>query len=475
MPIDCKVLLDYLERTGELLRVLAHVAEPLRDGKDQLPSLDPQIQNRFMTLLLAKFEILESILCSEGAADDMDVDGAPLPISDAVILLTRLLQFDLGFPGVWTKETEVCGNNLVAVLFRLVLVGSLLTFIRALLIFVQQLFSSGDKLDVVLFPLLLDTLYYLIDGTPCVTPMFSILQILSPELPQPSKGVVFDPFRNYPDFPYSCIPSDAPPSYVGPLRALLAHFSPSPTVANLSTAHRDATSGNLVLGVPVVNRPWEWIENIGEPITAQDQEAHTQHPIRNASSLSLELFGARATGDGIVDAQLYQFEDGLNAESMFKRDWRETRIEPDGAWHGVDSAGAHDREEEADELGQMPTFAGQRGMDSRSKPGSRRVSPASSVRSRASGSGGTGSMRPSPSQNSSSRPTATNSTVSEPMGAEGKGSGGKRSAAKRKAAMDDSDDEVEIVEGPIPAPAGRSSKKAKPTASKTIKARAKKK
>ncbi|KAJ8595766.1 hypothetical protein M405DRAFT_837596 [Rhizopogon salebrosus TDB-379] len=62
---------------------------------------------------------------------------------------------------------------------------------------------------------------------------------------------------------------------------------------DLAHTHRDST-GRLVYGAPVQNWPWEWIENIG----GNDQDDST---VRSAPSLLLELFGAKATGDHLIN------------------------------------------------------------------------------------------------------------------------------------------------------------------------------
>jgi len=164
--------------------------------------------------------------------------------------------------------------------------------------------------------------------------------------------------------------------------------------------------------------------------------------IRNTASLSLELFGAKATGDRLISSVQDDerrmpsrlegiFEDKLTAESVFRRDWRETRLQR----HPDVRAGERGTGEGADELGNLPTFGVQ-------KPGSRRVSPASSVRSR----GSVSSMRRSPGLLSSNR---TSVSVRECIGETGTGSGAV-GGQKRKASVDE-EDEVEIIEGPVPA------------------------
>lgn len=311
------------------------------------------------------------------------------------------------------------------------------------------------------------------------------------EIPVDGKAPVFDPFRNYPTIPPSELPTDMPSEHRAQLRSLLPYMPPNTTISNLVTAHRDS-SGHLVLGAQVLNRPWEWIENLGDypiPDTKHDQdddgEAKARYPIRNSASLSLDLFNARATGDGIVtstivddpriEANIRIFEDGLSAESVFKRDWRETRTELDD---DIIVGGGANRAEEVDGLGGLPSFP--RTADQRSTSRSRRTSPASSIRSHKSGSanppssGCSSPLQPPPlprlTNSGSSEPLvvdadvptsvsqiATTSTVTNPASST-------RRVSKRKLTI--SDDEVEIIEGPGPSRAGKKPK-GKTTAAKT--------
>jgi len=281
-------------------------------------------------------------------------------------------------------------------------------------------------------------------------------------------------------------------------------MAPTSTVSNLVTAHRDS-SGHLVLGPSVLNRPWEWIENLGDyPIpdakheNDDDGEARVRYSIRNSASLSLDLFNARASGDGVIssavgddpriEANIRSFEDGLSAESVFKRDWRETRTELED---DIVVGGSANRAEEVDELGELPLFL--RTTDRRSASHSRRPSPTSSVRSHktrstnpsiAPSSARSSPLQPPPlprlSNSSSGEPTVidvdapssaapitTMSTAIDPASST-------RRTSKRK--LTNSDDEVEIIEGPVPAAAaGPSRAGKKPKGKTTAKTRAKKK
>ncbi|KAF9219563.1 hypothetical protein BS17DRAFT_760662 [Gyrodon lividus] len=445
-PLSPDALAERVNRAGEVLRLLSHVTEPLRT-KGSIFQLDSTSQERLGKAICETLCAVESMFVAASAS-------APNQLTQNVIFLARLLQFSLGFSGPWTTAFREQYETVSSVLFRLALTH-----------------ASGPHLDEVAFPLLIDTLYFVIDA----------------ELNSHSKSSVSDLFKYYPTIPEHEFPPNLPSEFYNQLCTLLPHLPPTNVVRNLVHAYRDA-SGQLTYGSPVQNRPWEWIENLGEPAVEADAKRSRETVIKNSGSLSLELFAARPTGDHILlpiptppsssvssddndhddmgnrdmrrEGDMRSFEDGLSAENMYRRDWRETRLEV----HRDVQAGGGEGEgkgEGADELGALPIFSGQNRLGS--GVGSRRASPASSVRSRGSAHGSVASVRQSPGLGTTSKISV--STTSDTM-EEGNGAGGSVviRGQKRKAA--DSDDEVEIVEGPVPA---------KPNAKKSKKARAKKK
>ncbi|KAG2121417.1 hypothetical protein BD769DRAFT_1629455 [Suillus cothurnatus] len=390
-PSTPESLLVRVGRAGEVLRVLSHVSEPLREEGTVL-DLDVSTQERLVKIILESFQFAN-------AAFSKTTDQSLRVITEAVIFLARLLQFDLGFFGIRTTPFGETCEKMTPVLFDLVVIH-----------------ACGPAQDAVAFALILDTLYFLIDD------LFLHSKTSSPDL-----------FKYYPTKLQSPHLHSLPSSHRVRLLTLFPHLRPNAVVQDLAHAHRDST-GLLVYGAPVQNRPWEWIENLDKD----------DGIIRNNASLSLELFGAKATGDHLIgyvhDEERCMptrlegvFEDQLTAESVFRRDWRETRLPA----HSDVRAGVRGVGEESDELGTLPAFGLQ-------KPGSRRASPASSVRSR----GSVSSVRRSPGSLSGNR-----SAVSTREGTGESGIGPDPAAErKRKASASvDDDDEVEIIKGPVPA------------------------
>lgn len=275
----------------------------------------------------------------------------------------------------------------------------------------------------------------------------------------------YDPFRNYPDFELSEVPNDMPREYCKQLRILLPYVLPNVAVQDLAFASRDS-SGTLVNITPVQNRPWEWTEYLGDQPTAETKG--NESPVKNSTSISLDLFDMQIITDHIVqpsvkpldpltEANRRAFQDDFS-QSVFQRDWRETRIVPDDMINDLT------RKEGDEDIAALTSTTGQ--IRTHLQPdrhsSSRRGSPASSSRGGSvyhSGGSATSSLRHSPAQHLPSRLSA--STTSEVIDVDmldmlqSTSQGTKRKAAE---GVDD-DDEIEIVEGPVPN--SRSSKKPK--------------
>lgn len=441
---------DKLHRIGELLRALVYIAQPFRKEAPLLLNLDPAIQDDFVAILHDKLSSIKATLVKSSASAQVPVISGEDPstvISQQVVLLVRLLQFNLGFRGAWTQKLKDLSSSFITNLFDLALH-----------------YATPDHLNPVVYPLLIDTLLYLID-----------------EIPQPAKPLSFDPFRHYPRAPISDLPADLPLEYHKQVLSLLSTLSTNNSVSDLVNSHFDG-AGNLIFDQPVVNKPWEWIENLGEPSVIdgtavskdedRDREERarlkTRYLVKNSGSLSLDFFGAKMTGDGVIenfakdyDAQVENdmraFEDGLFAEGILARDWRASRVDveqepsPTSASSGraIQSIGGTSSSGDGDlESG---LASGHVKSERRSTPV--RASPASSIVSRSSAKGSTTSLKQSP---------ATRSMLD---GMDMEGSAPRSGTTKRK--MEDDDDEIEIIEGPITARAAPPAKRAKSSAGKT--------
>jgi mediator of RNA polymerase II transcription subunit 12 len=295
----------------------------------------------------------------------------------------------------------------------------------------------------------MDTLYFLIDGAPPVLRRPTDLTQVSLEIPIDSKTTTFDPFRLYPNTPFGSLSASIPPEFRAQLGTVLQQIPPDSNtiVSGLGLAHCE--SGHIVpSGLPVLNRPWEWVENLGvenEKEKDEKEKLGMRYLVKNSGSLSLETFGARITGDGVlrgfshecaegegrIEGNVRTFEDGLNAEGVFKRDWRETRLETEVDARSASGSGSGRMKEDDDDDVQLALFS--QGLTGRP------VSPASSSRSRG----------------SSQKTRRSMSTISEVESVTS--SPKKVSVGKRKVV---SDEEVQATEGHA-LPSTRTRKKAK--------------
>ncbi|KAH9053238.1 hypothetical protein EDB87DRAFT_1711186 [Lactarius vividus] len=401
-PLTSHGVQEILDVASEQLRLLAHVVELARDDQTALPVVDSQAQDSFIDALASKIRAFETLLAQPTPTSDVP----PAQATQGAVLMARLLQFNMAFRGVWTPKARSLGEGLCKSVVNLALAH-----------------GAGDHLNPAAFPLFLDTFMYLID-----------------ELAADAKSNSTDIFRNYPQIPFAELPADMPAEYRQQLRCLLPYPPPHEGVADLVYASVDA-SGQTLPGLPVMNQPWDWVENLGDNAAG---EPSTERAINNDASLSLERFAARATGDTVrTDKTPRGFHDTLGGESVFARDWAETRIPL------ADENPAR-REDEDVPPGVLPSaFAARRGM-----------SPASPAWSRQSA---TSSRLQSPTQQSYTRASAASRSDEQPD-VEQSSAGSRQQAGKRKAStINNPDSDIEIIESPS------ALKKTKTTKTKTAK------
>ncbi|KAI0675055.1 hypothetical protein C8Q78DRAFT_1010248 [Trametes maxima] len=425
---------------GEILRLLANIVAPFRQDAT-LPQVDSTVQDHLFSVVCAKFAEMTDVMATlmeQPWSEDISRG------SQAVIFLARLLQFYLGFPALWPPQVKDIAEELCANLARLALVH-----------------GAGEGLNMLAFPLLMDTLCYTLD-----------------EIPVDVKATApFDPFKNYPEFSLSDLPSDIPPEYKARLRTMLPYVGLNPAVEDLVYATRDAT-GAIVGSIPVQNRPWEWTEYLGDvpgadPRGGEDPD-DGRPGVKNSASLSLELFEARLTGDRIIPSQvaradmmaeqnLRALQDDLYAEGAFRRDWRETRVSLDDA----SPLTSYIRTE--DDAPPVQAFGGHVGGTAEARSSAYKSSPTLSARSIASGQLGS-----APSIHPLSRlsVSTTGDVIDVDAFDAGTSASGSDSTNKRKAMSSIAeDDEIQILDGPSASVARASKRPKAKTASKMTKGR----
>ncbi|KAH8993017.1 hypothetical protein EDB92DRAFT_1944966 [Lactarius akahatsu] len=381
-PLTSHGVQEILDVASEQLRLLAHVVELARDDQTALPVVDSQAQDSFIGALASKIRAFETLLAQPTPTSDVPSAQA----TQGAVLMARLLQFNMAFRGVWTPKARSLGEGLCKSVFNLALAH-----------------GAGDHLNPAAFPLFLDTFVYLID-----------------ELAADAKSNSTDIFRNYPQIPFAELPADMPAEYRQQLRCLLPYPPPHEGVADLVYASVDA-SGQTLPGLPVMNQPWDWVENLGD--NAVRRPARRTRREQQRISIPRTIRRAR---------------DGRYL--VFARDWAETRTPL------ADENPAR-REDEDVPPGVLPSaFTARRGM-----------SPASPAWSRQSA---TSSRLQSPTQQSYTRASA----ASRSDDVERSSAGSRQQAGKRKASTNNNpDSDIEVIESPS------ALKKAKTTKTKTTK------
>lgn len=114
VPVSIENLAERIDRAGEILRLLSHVMEPFRT-KGTVFQLHASCQERLGKGISETFTAVESSFTSAGTE-------ASRSLTQNVFFLARLLQFKLGFGGVWTTVVRDQYEMLSSVLFRLALV-----------------------------------------------------------------------------------------------------------------------------------------------------------------------------------------------------------------------------------------------------------------------------------------------------------------------------------------------------------------
>jgi mediator of RNA polymerase II transcription subunit 12 len=104
-----------VDRAAEVLRVLSHVSEPLREEETSL-DLGIPMQERLAKTMLESFQLACVMFTSATEQSRIHI------LTQAVIFLARLLQFDLGFARIWTAQFRETCEKVALVLFDLVMV-----------------------------------------------------------------------------------------------------------------------------------------------------------------------------------------------------------------------------------------------------------------------------------------------------------------------------------------------------------------
>ncbi|GJJ06592.1 hypothetical protein Clacol_000785 [Clathrus columnatus] len=280
-----------LHNVGEALHLICSILQPLRADPSGLPNIEPEVQDAFVDTIKSVTQRLEQYTLENDFSND---------IADLAVIVARLWQFDLCLPGAWTPRMKDAVPEILVLIIKLAIK-----------------YSCGIMANSIVFDVLLDTAFVLFD-----------------EIPRDSKALTIDLFQYTPNINHSDLPTDISGLQRRRLASLLSFVPDDTYVQNLRYAWTDA-SGSLVISNEVQNNPWEWAESI-EPPVSTTKLTREKPDLKNNSSIPLELFGTRSTGERVIGelpdtrareaAAVRQLEDGLASDSMFERDWRDSRV-----------------------------------------------------------------------------------------------------------------------------------------------------
>jgi hypothetical protein len=150
-------------KAGELLRLLACILQPVRQSYLSSPSVYPQRQHEFTEHLQSCFNDLREVVLRQA---DPKSSAPSLKVYETVVILARLLQFDLGFRGIWTEAFSQSAKVLCSSIVELIGV-CYITCIHYCttkrLIQVLAGYADDDRAFEVI-PILIDTLYIVLAG-----------------------------------------------------------------------------------------------------------------------------------------------------------------------------------------------------------------------------------------------------------------------------------------------------------------------
>lgn len=147
---------DRLYWANEVLRAILYMAGPPDSEALLIPGFEPFLHELLLGAIHKKLAAIDQIILSEYDGDT---------IVPAMVILLRLLHFTLGFRGTWGVKAKEEGTSISKILFRFVLVRVSPRMQISRIIPFQKT-SAGSDYEISLYPMILDTLYYLLDG-PC--------------------------------------------------------------------------------------------------------------------------------------------------------------------------------------------------------------------------------------------------------------------------------------------------------------------
>jgi mediator of RNA polymerase II transcription subunit 12, fungi type len=104
-----------LHNAGEALYLMSSILQPLHADSAGFPSLEADVQDAFVRSLQSATRRLDDF-CSS--------DHVPGVVTDLVVVVARLWQFDLCLPGAWTPRLREAAPDVLTKIIRLAAVST---------------------------------------------------------------------------------------------------------------------------------------------------------------------------------------------------------------------------------------------------------------------------------------------------------------------------------------------------------------
>jgi mediator of RNA polymerase II transcription subunit 12 len=145
-----------LHNTGEALHLMSSILQPLRAEVSGLPTLEPDVQDAFVNAIHLATSRLDEFCTGKRVSDE---------VTNLVVVVARLWQFDLCLPGAWTQRLREVVADVLTTVVRLAAVRRPVFQIDVIAANAYlQKYSSGVLANSIVFDVLIDTAFLLFDG-----------------------------------------------------------------------------------------------------------------------------------------------------------------------------------------------------------------------------------------------------------------------------------------------------------------------
>ena len=114
-----------IKSAGEFVKLLSSIMDPFREDHVAIPSLDIEVQDALACALYSKLQMLEETMKGLPSSDL----SQETEITESIVFLSRLLQFELGFVHDWKSSQKELMQKLLFLEYRMALVCSLESYV----------------------------------------------------------------------------------------------------------------------------------------------------------------------------------------------------------------------------------------------------------------------------------------------------------------------------------------------------------